>query len=213
MSTAPAVPALERVLHAEPVPLRACVPLLAGGAAAHGLALGASSGEWLMAIYSAIKVPILLLVSTAITLPNFYVLHGALGLQSDFRAACRGIVAAQAGLAIALGATAPIVVVIALSVRDPYLLTVLDGLLFALAVGAGQLILRRHYRPLLARNGFHRATLLSWAVLYVFFAIQFSWVLRPFLGTPGFPVEFLRSEAFEQNAYVVLWDHLVRAWR
>ena len=32
----------------------------------------------------------------------------------------------------------------------------------------------------------------------------------PFLGTPGYPVEFLRGSAFEQNAYVVLVEHFMR---
>lgn len=50
-------------------------------------------------------------------------------------------------------------------------------------------------------------------MLYAFAAIQAAWVLRPFRGTVGFAVEFVRPEAFEQNAYVVLFEHLLRMWR
>ncbi|HEX6812542.1 MAG TPA: hypothetical protein VF384_13030 [Planctomycetota bacterium] len=206
-------PALRSVLHGESVAVRQCIALSLAGGALHGLALGASSGEPALAVYSAIKVPLLLLCSCLVTLPNFYVLHALLGLSADFAAACRGLWAAQAALAIALGAFAPVVVFVFASTNDGYLLTLLDGLLFALAAVVGQVVLARHYRPLLARDRRHRVTLASWAVLYVFFAVQLAWVLRPFLGTPGYPVEFLRSNALEQNAYVVLIEHFARLLR
>jgi hypothetical protein len=167
----------------------------------------------LLAIYSAIKVPMLLLVSSAITLPTFYVLHAVLGLRDDFRAACNGLWGAQAAMAITLGALAPVVAFLAVSVTDPYFQTLADGALFAIAVGTGQVVLRRHYRLLMVKDPRHRITLGCWAVLYVFFAIQLSWVLRPFLGTPGHPIEFLRPNALENNADVVLVDHLARLFR
>lgn len=206
----PVAASLERVLQARHEPHSTCAWIVAAGAALHGFALGATSGHVLLAVWSAVKVPLLLLLSSTITLPSFYVLHAVLGLRDDLRAACQGLWGAQAALALALGALAPLVGFLALSITDPYLLTLADGALFALAVGVGQVVLRRHYRPLLARDPRHRVTLTCWAVLYVFFAIQLAWVLRPFLGTPGYPVEFLRATALEQNAYVVLVEHFVR---
>ena len=41
-------------------------------------------------------------------LPNFYVVNNVLGLRADFVAACRGIFAAQAAVAVVLAALAPI---------------------------------------------------------------------------------------------------------
>lgn len=202
--------ALERVLQARQERQATCAWIVVAGAGLHGFALGATSGHVLLAVWSAVKVPLLLLLSSAVTLPSFYVLHAVLGLRDDFVAACRGLLGAQAALALALGALAPPVGFLALSITDPYLLTLADGALFAVAVGVGQVVLRRHYRPLLSRDPRHRVTLACWAVLYVFFAIQLAWVLRPFLGTPGYPVEFLRATALEQNAYVVLVEHFVR---
>lgn len=204
---------LRAVLHGESASARACVVLAVTGGALHGFALGASSGEPLLALYSGLKIPLLLLCSCLVTLPNFYVLHAVLGLAPDFRAACRGLWAAQAALAAALGALAPVVVFVFVSSDNGYLLTLADGLLFAIAVAVGQTVLRRHYAPLLRRDRRHRITLICWAVLYVFFAIQLAWVLRPFLGTRGYPVEFLRGNAFAKNAYVVLIDHFARLLR
>ena len=99
---------------------------------------------------------------------------------------------------------------VSLSVFDPYLVTLRDGVLFAVATFAAQKVLARHYAPLVARDPRHRVALRAWLVLFVFAGIQMAWVLRPFRGTPGFPVEFLRAEAFEQNAYVVVFEHFLR---
>jgi hypothetical protein len=31
-----------------------------------------------------------------------------------------------------------------------------------------------------------------------------AWILRPFVGSPGSPLEFFRAEMWQENAYVVL---------
>ena len=81
--------------------------------------------------------------------------------------------------------------------------TALNGLMFAVASVAGQITLRRHYRPLIERNPRHRLALAAWLVLYVFVAIQLAWVLRPFIGSPGLTTSFFREGAWS-NAYVEL---------
>ena len=47
----------------------------------------------------------------------------------------------------------------------------------------------------------HRLVLIGWFVCYAFVAIQFAWLLRPFIGAPGLPTSFFRSDAWG-NAYV-----------
>jgi hypothetical protein len=208
--------AAELLLRGEPEQLpslRTCAGLGAIGSAAIGLALGGGSGEVLLALYAAIKVPLLLLINTAFCLPSFYVVNSVLGLRDDFPAAWRGLIAAQSTLGLSLGALAPITVVLSLSVADPYALTLLDAAAFGTATLAGQIMLARHYRPLLARDPRHRRALLGWIVLYGFAGVQLAWVMRPFRGTAGFAVQFLRPEAFEQNAYVVLLEHIGRLFR
>ena len=56
----------------------------------YGLALGSFGWRWEQAVYSAIKVPMLLFVTSLIVLPNFYVVNALLGLGKDFGAALRG---------------------------------------------------------------------------------------------------------------------------
>lgn len=212
MSWAAAEDLLRGDVAATPSP-EACVLLGAFGCALAGLALGGASGEPALAFFAALKVPLLLALTACFCLPFFYVLNTVLGLTAHFGAACRGLGAAQATFGIAVGALAPVSVVLSASVADPYALTLLDGLLFGAATWAGHRVLHRHYRVLLARDDRHRIALRAWLVLFVFAGIQVAWVLRPFRGTEGFPVAFLRAEAFEQNAYLVLIEHVVRIAR
>lgn len=190
-----------------------CLLLGVAGSALLGLALGAGSGEPWLAVFATIKVPLLLALDTLLCLPSFYVINSVLGLRDDFAAAVRGLLAAQAVLGIACAALAPAVLFLACSVADPYLLTLLDGGAFALATLAAQQVLARHYRPLVARQPRHRLALRCWLLLFAFAGVQLAWVLRPFRGTPGFAVQFLRPEAFQQNAYVVLFEHVQRLLR
>ncbi len=208
--------AAERLLRGEvaeaPSP-RMCAALAAIGAAVAGMALGGASGEWRLAIYAAIKVPLLLAMATALCLPSFFVVNTILGLRDDFPAAVRALLAAQAVLGIGLAAQAPVSVFLSASIADPYALTLLDAVLFATATWAGHQVLTRHYRLLIARDARHRFALRGWLVLYAFAGVQMAWTLRPFRGTAGFAVQFLRPEALEQNAYVVLFEHVTRLLR
>ncbi|MBM4060818.1 MAG: hypothetical protein FJ265_06950 [Planctomycetes bacterium] len=192
---------------------RACLGVGAAGCALAGLGLGAAAGDVRTALFAAIKVPLLIAFVAGLCLPSFFVVNTVLGLRDDFRAACRGLLAAQATLGIALGAQAPMLVFLGASVLDPYLLTLCDAVQFGAATWAAQRVLARHYAPLLARDARHRHALRGWLVLFAFTGVQVAWVLRPFRGTEGFPVQFLRPEAFEQNAYVVLLDHCLRLLR
>jgi hypothetical protein len=70
--------------------------------------------------------------------------------------------------------------------------------------------LLRHYRRLIAKDRAHRLVLIGWFVLYAFVAIQFSWILRPFIGAPELPTSFFRGDAWG-NAYVEVLRAL-RGW-
>jgi len=192
---------------------RTCVVIGVAGCVMAGAALGAASGDVRMAMFAALKVPLLIALTAGLCLPSFYVVNTVLGLRDDFALACHGLLAAQAALGLMLGALSPMLVFLAVSVANPFAVTLLDALQFAAATWAAQQVLKRHYQPLIARDARHRLALRGWLVLFAFTSVQLAWVLRPFRGTEGFPVQFLRPEAFEQNAYVVLVEHFVRLWR
>jgi len=177
-------------------------------AALYGLAMGSFGGlfagdRWLQMLYSAIKVPMLLLTAFSLCLPSFYVFNALLGLQRDFLRAVGAVVASQACLAVVLASLAPVTLLCYASSDDYNFAVFFNGAPFLAASVAAQYALARAYRPLIAINRRHRIAMIVWLVLYVFVAIQFAWVLRPFVGSPNLPATFLRTDALT-NAYVAL---------
>lgn len=177
-------------------------------------AFGGVTGERLsQVLFSAIKVPLLIVASFALTLPSFFVLNTLMGLRNDFPQAVRAIIAGQAALAIVLAALAPYTAVWYLTSGHYQHATLFNGVMFAVACLAAQWPLRRRYQPLIARSAKHRSMLMAWLVLYVFVAIQMAWILRPFIGDPARPTTFFRDEAWG-NAYLVvgklIWDAIAR---
>jgi hypothetical protein len=170
----------------------------------------AGQSQWFRQIvYSGVKVPMLLTISFAISLPSFYVLNSLLGLGRDFGRAVRALVAAQAGLAIILASLAPITLLWYASSADYQQALLFNGMMFAVASFSAQWLVRSYYRPLIARNRRHRWMLWCWLFVYAAVAIQLAWLLRPFIGAPTVDVQFFREDAWD-NAYVIV---MRLAWR
>lgn len=201
--------------NAKHLALLLCIATLCG--MIYGAVMGTFTGlpvdRRMQLIYSAVKVPILLLVTFAISLPSFFVVNTLLGLRSDFAAAIGALASAQLGVAIALLSLAPITCVWYLSTSDYHGAILFNALIFALAAVAGQIILRRRYAVLIQSDPRHRLVLRGWLIAYAFVGIQMGYVLRPFIGDPGQPVRFFRDEAWG-NAYVVVsnmaWELAMR---
>ena len=68
---------------------------------------GVTGRRLLQVVYSAVKVPVLLIVTFLLSLPSFFVLNTLLGLRSDFSRVLRSLVATQTGLTVILAALAP----------------------------------------------------------------------------------------------------------
>jgi len=180
---------------------------------AYGGVMGAFGWRPRQMAYSAIKVPLLLTATLALSLPSYFVLNTLLGLRSDFAAAWRAVAASQAGLTIILVSLAPITAFWYTSSANYRSAILFNALMFAVASVGAQGMLRRSYRPLIARDPKHRWLLRAWIVLYAFVGIQMGWNLRPFIGTPDEPTRFFREGSWE-NAYVIVgrmaWDALAR---
>ncbi|MBN2476708.1 MAG: hypothetical protein JXB62_19005 [Pirellulales bacterium] len=173
---------------------------------------GGISGErFRQVVYAALKVPLLLLATFLIGLPSFFVLNTLLGLRRDFGQAVRALVATQAGLAIVLASLAPVTAFWYASSADYAAAVRFNVLTFSVASLAAQALLRGYYRPLIERTGKHRAMLWTWLFIYAFVGIQMGWILRPFVGDPHAPVQFLREGAWG-NAYVVVAELICRAF-
>jgi hypothetical protein len=201
---------LRRRLSAERVATRDIAwlaALIAAFGMFYGALMGSYGGMWgppaLQMLYAALKVPILLLATFALSLPSFFVLNSLAGLRSDFAAAVRALAATQAGLAVILASLAPFTLLWYASVDHYQSAIFFNALMFTVASVSAQVILRFHYEPLIRRNANHRWMLRAWFLVYAFVGIQMGWVLRPFIGDPGSPVQFFRPDSWG-NAYVIV---------
>lgn len=202
---------MDDVLRGRPSPRAWWLVLVCG--LAYGAVMGTFGARGLQVVFSALKVPVLLAAAGALSLPSFFIMNTLLGVRDDFGEALRAVIAAQAGLTVILVALAPITLFWYASSADYRAAILFNALMFAVATVGAQVLLRRAYRPLVARNPAHRWLLRAWVVIYAFVGVQMAWVLRPFIGDPNGPVEFFRAGAWD-NAYVIvagmIWEQVAR---
>src|SRR5579875_94993 len=94
-------------------------------------------------VYSAIKVPLLILTTFVLSIPSFYVINTLLGLRDDFPRVVRALMTSQAGLTVILTSLAPLTAFwyVSGSAYQPAIL--FNGLMFAVASFGAQWMLRR----------------------------------------------------------------------
>ncbi len=133
---------------------------------------GFADGRILQAVYSALKVPLLLIVTFALSLPCFFILNTLWGLRSDFSMVLRALLATQAGMTVILASLGPFTALWYFSSSNYQGAILFNLLMFSLASISAQVLLRKFYRPLLEKNDKHRLLLRVWFVIYGFVGIQ-----------------------------------------
>ena len=183
--------------------------------AAYGAVMGSwdlsSAARWWYVLFAAVKVPMVVLFTTAVCLPGMFVLSTVAGLRRDFADAMGAILAGQAGTAVSLAAMAPVTGFVYVNGVSHSWAVLWSAVVFAIATLTGYAVMLRRYRGLIARDRRHRVLLAVWVVLYVFVGIQMGWMLRPFVGSPGLEVAFVRPGAVT-NAYVAVAGIVRQAW-
>jgi hypothetical protein len=164
---------------------------------------GLAPGRYHQMLYVGIKVPLLLLVTSFLCLPSFFVVNTVARLREDFPEALHAVLAGQACVTVALAALAPVTALCYVSSDDYNVAVLLNAAMFTVAAVAAHVVMRRYYGPLIRRAPRHAAMLVFWFFLYAFVGIEMGWVLRPFIGDPHAPVAFLRPDAWG-NAYVIV---------
>ncbi len=190
--------------------------------ATYGAVLGAWHGPRLAA-YVAIKVPLLLLSTAALTGLFNWVVAALLGLPLRFRQIFALTLLPLAIVAIVAASLAPVAWLFTTSLPPPSpsqrtlhnMLYLTHLSLIASAGVAGTVTL---HRALLAIcNGdtqrAHRIRI-GWLAAYAFVGGELAWALRPFVGSVYLPVVFLRDDALRGNVYeFILTEILPHLWR
>lgn len=183
--------------------------ILAGGGS-----YGYTVGLWhapLQAAYTAIKFPLLVFLTCGANAVLNGMLAQVLGLELSFRQTTQTILLSFALAALILGSLAP--VILCLLWNTPPLGTpstaynvLLSTHVFVIAFAGvvGNLRLLRLLDAMTARTTLARATLICWLAGNLFLGSQLAWVLRPFVGTPGLPLQFLREHPLKGNFFEAL---------
>lgn len=191
-------------------------------AALAGLALyGLTVGWWrspVMGAYVAIKMPLLIVC----TLGCNALLNGLFGLLlGSGLGVGRSMFALLLSFAVAaliLGSLAPVTFFLAWNAPapdSPEAVRAHAAYLFShtFLVGYAGVIANVHlHRLLRARTESQRIatlTLFAWLAGNAFLGAQFSWILRPFFGSPGLNVAFLRPDPLDGSFYEAVWHSLL----
>jgi len=183
---------------------------------------GAAAGCWrdpLQALYAGIKLPlIVLLTAGGNALVNAF-LAPLLGLPLRFVQSFLAILASFALASAILGAFAPLALFVIWNAPPlvegannsttyaAILLLLVGAIAFAGVVANLQLF--RLLRSFAGNAPPAWRVLIAWLAGNLFLGSQLSWVLRPFIGSPGMPVEFLRRTAFDGNFYEAVFRSAV----
>ena len=182
--------------------------LIVAGAAWQGAMMGSyalwNGGSVWFLVWGALKVPILLGLAGGLCVPILRVMSLLLGISDEFEAVSRSLLGVQVAFVAVLTALSPLI-----------LLLYASGASYRGALGANIFLwvfaslvalwrAKVELAPLLRRERKLRV-LGAWGfALWAFVAVQTGWSLRPFIGRPDAPPQFLRRDALS-NAYVGLW--------
>jgi len=188
------------------------VAVIAVGMAAFGAAIGIWRAPT-QALYNAIKFPlVILLVAIGNSLLNG-MLAPLLGLDLRLRQSFLAILMSFTIASAILGAFSPVLAFVVWNTpprgeaSDAYsfLLLVLV-LMIAFAGVTANVRLLELLRRLSSSRLVAQRVLIAWLAGNLFLGSQLCWIMRPFVGSPGLPVQFLRPDAFRGNFFEgVFW--------
>jgi hypothetical protein len=182
--------------------------LMTLASAAYGAVLGLWHGP-LLASYVAVKFPLVMIVTSAVTLLLSYVLAQLLGMPLRLGQVAVLIVLGLSSASVLLASLAPVAWIFTLAAplpsadaRAAHNWLYLMHTAFVGGSGlAGSLALLRGLRATGRPPGVVARVYLSWVLAYAFVGGEVAWALRPFVGSIYFPVVFLRGDALQGNVY------------
>ena len=185
---------------------------------------GAAMGAWrspAQALYTAVKFPLIVLLTTLGNALLNGMLAPLLGLDLRFRESLRAVLLSFTVMATVLGSLAPVMVFLVWNAPPltpgtrgesvGFELVQLAGVLaiaFAGIVGVARLL--DSLRRLSGSETVAWRVLFAWLAVNLLLGAQLAWNLRPFIGAPELPVEFLRPNAFEGNFFEAVFASFAR---
>lgn len=185
------------------------VTVILVGSGAYGVTIGLWRAP-LQGLFAAVKFPLLILLTTAANSLLNGMLAQLMGLRISFRESVLAIGASFAVAACILGSLSPVTLFILLNtpplgagdaVLSHSFTLVAHVLIIAFAGVTANVSLMRFLVHLSRDRRTARRILCAWLAGNMFLGAQLSWNMRPFIGSPGLPVQFFRPDAFHGNFY------------
>ena len=193
-----------------------CIAVIVLGGGLYGATLGLWR-DGLQAAFTAIKFPLLVFLTCGANAALNGCLGQLLGGGMGFRQTTLAILMSFAVTALVLAAAAPIMLFLlwntpplaAGNALGGHSITLLAHV--ALIAFAGVVGVRRLFQLVVLTSGsasVARRVLLGWLAGNLLLGTQLAWVLRPFIGSPGLSVEFLRPDPLRGNFFEAVWRAL-----
>ena len=194
--------------------MRLCLGMTAC-AATYGAVLGYWHGSEL-AFYSAIKLPLVLLLTSALTVAFAWTAAALLGLPLRFGQVAVLTFLALAVASLLLASLAPVAGFFTLCAPVPtFQERTAHNLLYLLHTAfvgccglAGTVALWKAMLKLDAPLRTLRTVYIIWVVAFALVGGEVAWVLRPFIGSVYMPVDFLRADALDGNVYEFIFTDI-----
>jgi hypothetical protein len=180
--------------------------------ALYGAVMGLTHG-WQQALYSAIKLPALFLLTLVVCLPSLYFFNILLGSRLYLPQVLALSLTAITITAALTASLAPITLFFWLSGRDYDFALVMNVTFLAITGAIGLLFLiggMIQIDPIRGLFSLRWPVLLVWMMLYAFVGTQMAWILRPFMGTLEQVIPFAPSGG---NFYIEVLTSLGRVLR
>jgi hypothetical protein len=184
---------------------------------------GAAMGFWrapIQGLYVAIKFPIIILLTTFANSLLNAMIAPLLGLNISLRQSFLAVLLSFTIVSAILGAFSPLAAFViwnapplssaSQNFNSTYsFIQLMHVGVIAFAGIVGNLRLYQLLRQLSGTAAIARRVLFAWLAGNFIFGSQLSWILRPFIGSPGLDVDFLRKTAFQGNFYETVFRSIL----
>ena len=194
------------------------LPLIVIGCGSYGLSMGLWQG-WEMASYAGIKFPLVVIATLCINAVINSMLAMVLGSGITVRQSLQFLFTAFAICALILGSLSPITIGMALqgpattgaeasNFHSMTLLTHVSMITYAGIISHAMLL--GALRKYAVSHATAAKTFFAWLLGNLFVGAQIGWISRPFFGSPGNSIEFLREDKFASSFYESVFSALSR---
>ena len=164
----------------------------------------ALGNHWIQPLASAVKLPLLFLLTLVVTVPSLYVFNALFGPRLSLSIIIKTLMSSLAVTFAVLASLLPIAVFFCFSTPN-YLFMKLLYVFFAAAAGClGVVYLLRLLRVNISafetpaeedrqQPGYPTMLLGCWTLFFALVGSQMGWIMRPFIGNPNLPFTWFRT--------------------